>query len=320
MFFGIPLSDIFGVLVAISLFVYISLDGFDLGIGILIPWAKESERDDMLASIEPFWDANETWLVLTGGLILAAFPRAQGEIFTSMYLPTALMLLGLLFRGAAFDFRAKGSLKHKNLWDCVFFGASLIVALAQGCMLGIFLSAGEHTTFAFLTSILSVSAYSMIGAAWLFLKTTGNLQMRSLKWGLYSMILGITSLFVVIILHREAWRFSTFELLCTCAGGTSLATAVLLHKTYLRYKDRMAWCPFVCIVILFAMTVTALAAHCYPWIICGKITLAEAAADEESLRVMLIGTLSSLPFIVFFHVAAHRIFKGKIRVDPHNES
>lgn len=314
MFLGIPFSDIFGILTILSLFTYITLDGFDLGIGILIPWLKASERDILIASVAPFWAANETWLVLAGGIILTAFPNAQGEIFSSLYLPTAVMLIGLLFRGVAFELRGKGSSKHKRLWDHAFFCGSLIASVSQGCMLGIFLFSGKFTYLALLTSILAVSAYGMIGSAWIFLKTTGDLQARSLQFEAYSMLLGSVALVVGIIVYQCVWDFSPYETICACVGGIALATAMYLLKTCLRNKKIPSWLPFVFIAISFATAIIALALHCYPWIIYGKMTLAEAAADEKSLRFMLAGALITLPLIVFYHITVHRVFKGKIRI------
>lgn len=320
MFLGIPISDIFGILTVLSLFIYITLDGFDLGIGILSPLLKASERDILIASVAPFWDANETWLVLAGGIILTAFPHAQGEIFASLYLPTAVMLIGLLFRGAAFELRGKGSPKHKRLWDHAFFGGSLIASVSQGCMLGLYLFSGEFTYLTLLTSILAVSAYGMIGSAWIFLKTTGDLQARSLQFEAYSTLLGGVVLVVGVIVYQGVWDFSPYETICACVGGIALATAMYLFKISIRNKKIPSWLPFVLIAISFATATIALALHCYPWIIYGKMTLAEAAADEKSLRFMLAGALITLPLIVFYHITAHRVFKDKIRIFENDET
>lgn len=318
MFLEIPLSDIFGILVAFSLFVYISLDGFDLGIGILIPWAKESERDAMIASVAPFWDANETWLVLAGVLILGAFPPAQGELFASMYIPTAVMLFGFLFRGAAFDFRLKGSPNCKRLWDYAFFGSSLIVSLAQGYMLGIFLNGGELTALAIVTSLLTIAAYGIIGVSWLILKTTEPMQTRLLKFGLYFILIGIGLISSSMYFLRDTWSFTSLEITCGIVGSLALITPILLYSFHFRFRNRMAWLPFVCTIILFAVAVIALAAHCYPWIIYRKMTLAESTADDASLRAILIGALIFLPLIILYHIAAHRIFKEKTRLSDHD--
>ncbi|KMK66381.1 cytochrome oxidase subunit II [Puniceibacterium sp. IMCC21224] len=187
--FGDPnvwLPFVFGALMGLSILIYVVLDGFDLGVGVLLPLADDAEKDRMIASIGPFWDANETWLVLAIGLLLVAFPAAHGDILTALYLPVALMLMGLILRGVAFEFRAKAPERWKPLWNHAFFTGSLITALCQGLMLGMYIMGLDwtlfHVGFATLTAVFLTVAYSFIGATWLILKTEGALQRKAANW------------------------------------------------------------------------------------------------------------------------------------------
>jgi cytochrome bd-type quinol oxidase subunit 2 len=189
---------IFAALMGVSILLYVVLDGFDLGVGLLFPFADEAERDRMIASIGPFWDANETWLVLAIGILLVAFPVAHGDILTALYLPVAVMLIGLILRGVAFEFRAKAPLGHKRPWDVAFWAGSLMTALSQGFMLGMYVMGLEWTWakvgFAALTAGALAVAYSFIGAGWVILKTDGVLQRKAVAWakgGIWGVVLGM---------------------------------------------------------------------------------------------------------------------------------
>ena len=181
-----------------SILVYVVLDGFDLGVGILFPFAEDVEKDRMIGAFGPFRDANETWLVLAVGLLLVAFPTAHRMILTALYLPVFLMLIGLILRGVAFEFRAKAHAKHKRLWNNLFFTGSMMTALAQGFMLGLYVMRLQQTrmtyAFAALTAVCLLVGYSFIGATWLVHKTEGELQLKAVQWAkdsLLGVILGI---------------------------------------------------------------------------------------------------------------------------------
>ena len=180
------LPEIYLLLLGFSVFMYAVLDGYDLGVGILLPSNNEQQRDRMIASIGPFWDANETWLVLAVGILLIAFPSAHSLILTELYLPTALMLIALIMRGVAFDFRAKAVSDHKPRWDWCFRTGSLIASLTQGYMVGRYIMGFEDSAqaygFALLSSLCVAAAYVYIGGAWLVLKTEGELQVRAARW------------------------------------------------------------------------------------------------------------------------------------------
>ncbi len=195
---AVTLPVIFAALMGLSILIYVVLDGFDLGVGILTPLATETEKDRMVASIGPFWDANETWLVMAVGILLVAFPAAHGAILTALYLPVAIMLIGLILRGTAFEFRAKVALPKKASWNIAFFAGSIMTSMAQGYMLGFYVMGLEHSLaahgFALLSGVFLTVGYSFIGACWLILKAEGELQKKAVAWargGIWGVVLGI---------------------------------------------------------------------------------------------------------------------------------
>ena len=177
---------IFMAIMGLSLMTYVVLDGYDLGVGILLPFATDAEKDVMVSSIGPFWDANETWLVLGIGVLLIAFPKAHGVVLSALYLPATIMLIGLALRGVSFDFRVKARDKHKATWNRTFAIGSLVTAMAQGWMLGSYLTGFSNSgwSLAFSAGIMLVfpTAYTMLGAGWLIMKTEGVLQRKSVAW------------------------------------------------------------------------------------------------------------------------------------------
>ena len=186
MSFDAALPVIFMVLMGVSMLVYVVSDGYDLGVGMLMHRASDAEKDVMVASIGPFWDANETWLVLGVGILLVAFPKAHGLVLGELYLPVALMLIGLTLRGVAFDFRVKARDSHKRTWDRLFFAGSTLASVAQGWMLGRYISGfgtgWNYPLFAATIAVALPVAYVLMGAAWLIMKTEGALQERAVQW------------------------------------------------------------------------------------------------------------------------------------------
>ena len=160
---------IFTILMGVAVLVYVILDGYDLGVGILLSGANSYEKDKMIASIGPFWDANETWLVLGVGILLVAFPAAHGIILSSLYLPTALMLIGLILRGVAFDFRVKVDARYKTYWNWTFFMGSCVTALCQGYMLGSYIVGFDQSfnsvIFSLLTGVCLMAGYAFVGSS-----------------------------------------------------------------------------------------------------------------------------------------------------------
>lgn len=321
------LPIVFAGLMALSVLAYVVLDGFDLGVGLLLPQAEEEhERDRMIASIGPFWDANETWLVLGVGLLLVAFPTAHGEILTALYLPVALMLLGLTLRGVAFEFRAKAAdLRDKRRWDRAFFGGSLLAALTQGWMLGRYVIGFDEgliaLAFAALSAIGVAVAYSFIGAAWLIWRTEGILQRRAVLWArrsLWGVALGIigVSLATPLASERIFHRWFDFPNIVLLAP-MPIATFALIAglAALLRHMplpgDALRRLPFWGAVGLFCLSFAGLAWSFFPYVVPERLTLWQAAAAPESLSIILAGALVVLPIIAAYTVLAWKIFGGK---------
>ncbi len=321
------LPIVFALLMGLSILIYVVLDGFDLGVGVLFPFADADERDRMVASIGPFWDANETWLVLAIGLLLVAFPAAHGTILTALYLPVALLLIGLILRGVAFEFRAKAPASHKPLWNVAFFVGSLMASLTQGFMLGLYIMGLEYTAetiaFALLTSVCLTAGYAFIGACWLILKTEGRLQARAVVWakrGLAGVVAGIAavSLASPLVSPRifDKW-FSVPEVLLLAPLPLVSAGLVVLLFVSLRHLpddgERWSWIPFVTATVLFALAFAGLAYSFYPYVVPERMTIYEAASAPESLFIIFVGTCFVLPAIIGYTVLSYTVFRGKAR-------
>lgn len=325
MFDPVALPLIFAALMGVSILLYVVLDGFDLGVGLLFPFAEEAERDRMIASIGPFWDANETWLVLAIGILLVAFPVAHGDILTALYLPVAVMLIGLILRGVAFEFRAKAPLGHKRPWDVAFWAGSLMTALAQGFMLGMYVMGLEWTwpkvAFALGTAGALAVAYSFIGAGWVILKTDGVLQKKAVDWakgGIWGMVLGMGAVSVAtpLVSERIFDKWFRFPEIVTLAplplmSGLLVALLWLALRRLPTANDSFAWFPFVGAVVLMVLGFFGMAYSFYPYIVPEQLTIWEAAAATESLSIILVGTLVVLPMILGYTVLAYVIFRGK---------
>jgi cytochrome d ubiquinol oxidase subunit II len=326
--FGDPeiwLPVAFATLMGLSILIYVVLDGFDLGVGVLFPFAEEAEKDRMIASIGPFWDANETWLVLAIGILLVAFPTAHGTILTTLYMPVAVMLIGLILRGVAFEFRAKAPAPWKRTWNRAFFAGSLMTALAQGYMLGLYIMGLVVTpltlAFAALTAVFLTVAYSFIGAAWLILKTEGALQTKAVGWargGIFGTVLGLgaVSLASPLVSQRifDKW-FSVPEVFLLAPLPLFSAALIAVLWAVLRRlptrDDSFAWVPFVAAVSLFVLGFFGMAYSFYPYVVPEQLTIYEAASAPESLFIILVGTCFVLPMILGYTVLAYTVFRGK---------
>lgn len=316
---------IFAALMGVSILLYVVLDGFDLGVGLLFPFSAADERDRMVASIGPFWDANETWLVLAIGILLVAFPVAHGQILTALYLPVAVMLIGLILRGVAFEFRAKAPLTHKNRWDAAFFAGSLMTSLSQGFMLGLYIMGlnwgWAEVAFATLTAGALTVAYSFIGAAWTILKTDGALQVKAVGWakgGIWGVVLGMgaVSLATPLVSPRIFDKWFSFPEIVALAplplmSGLLIALLWLSLRRLPTRDDSFAWFPFAGATVLMVLGFFGMAYSFYPYIVPDRLTIADAAAATESLTIILIGTLFVLPVIMGYTVLAYTIFRGK---------
>lgn len=325
MFHPEALPLIFAALMGASILLYVVLDGFDLGVGLLFPLATEAERDRMIASIGPFWDANETWLVLAIGLLLVAFPTAHGTILTALYLPVAVMLIGLILRGVAFEFRAKAPIAHKKPWDIAFWAGSLMTALSQGFMLGIYIMGLQWSlatvAFATLTAGALAVAYSFIGAGWVIFKTDGALQLKAVQWakgGIWGVVLGMgaVSAATPLVSPRIFDKWFTLPEVVALAplplmSGLLVALLWLSLRRLPTRDDSFAWFPFVGAVVLMVLGFFGMAYSFYPYIVPEKMTIWQAAAATESLSIILVGTLVVLPVILGYTVLAYVIFCGK---------
>lgn len=319
------LPVIFVVLMGVAFLVYAMLDGYDLGVGILLPGDNEAERDMMIASIGPFWDANETWLVLGFGVLLIAFPSAHSLILYHLYLPVTLMLAGLILRGVAFDFRTKALPDHKYFWDKTLKAGSLIATLTQGYMLGMFVMGFESSlrayAFAVLSAVCVTAGFSFIGAAWLVMKTEGDLQARAARWTRicgWLTALGIVAVSVVNPLISSAifdrWFGSPLSLLLL----TIPATCAVLFFLVDRYMSQVplendfgSWMPFVAIMLIFVLCFAALGYSFFPYVVPGEMNIWDASSAPESLWFILYGVIIVLPTIILYTIFSYRVFWGK---------
>jgi cytochrome bd ubiquinol oxidase subunit II len=319
------LPVIFAGLMGLSILLYVILDGYDLGVGILTAFEPGGDRDLMVASIGPFWDANETWLVLGIGLLLVAFPLAHGIILTQLYLPVAFMLLGLVARGVAFEFRAKAEPDWKPLWDRVFFGGSLLTALTQGYMLGAYILGFDQSLGAVLFCLLAavglVAGYVFVGACWLIYKTEGTLQRRAVGWarkGLWATAAGmaVVSMATPLMSDRifDRW-FHLPEIIALLpipmfSAIIFVGLAIFLARP-VRPDDALSWVPLAAAGTLFALGFIGIAYSFYPYVVPDRLTIWQAASSPEALSIILIGTLFVLPVILGYSILAHWIFRGK---------
>ena len=321
----LPLT--FMVLMGLAMLAYVILDGYDLGVGMLMSRATDEEKDRMIASIGPFWDANETWLVLGIGILLVAFPEAHGIILTALYLPVALMLGGLILRGVSFDFRAKARAQHKHLWDRAFIGGSLIASVSQGFMLGMYILGFEYSLmnilFGLLAGVCLASGYCLMGGSWLIMKAEGELQKKAVRWArvaLWGTAVGMTivSLATPMISPRifEKWfSLPNFFLLLPIPVVTGVL--IILLELMLRRLpcegDRHCWVPFAGGVGLFILGFHGLAYSFYPYIVPDRLTIWQAASAPESLIIILAGAAVVLPCIICYTVFAYKVFWGKTK-------
>ena len=315
------LATIFAILMAIAILVYAILDGYDLGTGILLPLDDESQRDRMIASIGPFWDANETWLVLAVGLLLIAFPEAHSQVFYHLYLPATFMLAGLILRGVAFDFRAKTSVTQKPLWDRAFKAGSLITSLCQGFMLGQYVMGFEEGFIAFAFACLSgigvSAAYCLIGAAWLIYKSEGDLQARAwhwLHWFTRISFVGIVAVSVANLVANPNVMSRWFELSWVLAAllvPTLCLVAFAMLERFYRQRPNWDAAPLLVVIGIFIMTFSGLAFSFYPYIIPNQLTIWQAASAPESLQFILMGALVVIPTIALYTAYSYWVFRGK---------
>ncbi len=316
---------IFAGLMGLAILIYVVLDGFDLGMGILFPFAGDDEKDVMIAAVGPFWDANETWLVLAVGLLLVAFPIAHGIILTALYLPVFVLLVGLILRGVAFDFRAKVPVHRKHRWDKLFATGSIMASMAQGYMLGVYVMGLETgwvaVGFGLLVGICLTASYAAMGAAWLIYKTEGGLQRKSVLWLRTTLVatalgMGAVSLATPFASPRIFDKWFVMPQLLYLAPLPIVSAGLFALLWLLTFRlpasgDRFAIVPFLVLASIFALGFAGLAYSFYPYVVPDRLTIWQAAAAPESLGIILAGTAFVLPVIVGYSFFAYRVFGGK---------
>lgn len=327
--YWLPLIWVAVLGVAVAL--YVVLDGFDLGIGILFPASpEEAHRDQMMNSVAPFWDGNETWLVLGGGGLLVAFPLAYSIIMPAVYLPVLIMLLALVFRGVAFEFRWVAK-PHHQLWDIAFAGGSIVASFMQGVILGALLHGVEVSpkgiyaggpldwisAFSILTGIAVVAGYALLGATWLLMKTDGEVQAKAREQAklLLPVVLAallVVSLWTPLAIPRIFERWFTLPNFFLLAP-VPLLTAYAAWSCWSGLMSGRDQRPFYSTIALFLLGFIGLAASNLPYIVPPAVDIWQAAAHPSSQLFMLIGVLILLPIILAYTVFVYYTFRGKVR-------
>ncbi len=320
------LPVVFLALMGVAMLAYVVLDGYDLGVGLLLHRATPEQRDTMIASIGPFWDANETWLVLGVGILLIAFPKAHGLVLTALYLPVALMLVGLVLRGVAFDFRVKAQDQWKPLWNFAFWAGSGLAAVSQGWMLGRYITGFAEGTaawvFAAVIALLLPAAYVLLGACWLVMKTEGELQSLAVRWAKWAwpplvLGMGLVSVVTPVVSDtvRDRW-FSMPEFIALLPIPLATLVALVAARAMLNSKlvlGHLCWLPFVSVVSVFLFGAVGLAYSLFPYVVMDRLTVWEAASATSSLAVIAVGCSFTVPAIVGYTIFSYRVFAGKVR-------
>jgi len=311
---------VFAILMGAAVLAYVVLDGYDLGVGMLMPGGTTEEQNVMVASIGPFWDANETWLVLGVGILLIAFPAAHGYILGELYLPVAAMLIGLMLRGVAFELRVKAVGWHGELWNWLFWFGSFLASFSQGYMLGRYLTAflpGWGTTlFSLMVGAALCGGYVLLGATWLVMRTEGELQQKAIgwtKWGLLWVALGVGLVSLGSPMVSEIVYQRWFDFPGTLALMVLPIASVVSWIWVWRSLGHSDWKPFAGAMAIFVLAFCGLAYSVFPYIVLGWLTIWEAAAHPSALKVVLVGALIVLPFLVGYTIFAYRVFRGKAK-------
>ncbi|MFZ6048129.1 cytochrome d ubiquinol oxidase subunit II [Pseudomonas sp. CR3202] len=330
---GVDLSLIWAIIIIFGVMMYVVMDGFDLGIGILFPFVKDDgERDVMMNTVAPVWDGNETWLILGGAGLFGAFPLAYSTVLSALYLPLIFMLLGLIFRGVAFEFRFKAKPAKRHLWDKAFIGGSIAATFFQGVALGAYIEGIPVVNRAYAGGSLDwlapfplfcglglIAAYALLGCTWLIMKTEGRLQqqMHDLARPLVLVLLGITGIVSIWtpLAHAEIaqrwfslpnlfWFMPVPILVLVCTWALLRAVANNAHHA-----------PFVLTLVLIFLGYSGLGISLWPNVIPPSISIWDAAAPPQSQGFMLVGALFIIPFILMYTAWSYYVFRGKVRVE-----
>jgi cytochrome d ubiquinol oxidase subunit II len=328
----LDLVPVWTVILAASVFMYVLLDGFDLGVGILFAFIRDDhERTLMMNSVAPIWDGNETWLIMGGMGMLAAFPLAFAIIIPAVYFPILLMLLGLIFRGVAFEFRLKKS-SQQHWWDASFFGGSAIATLFQGVVLGMYVegftvsgrvfsgtSFDWFGPFPLLTGVGLLFGYTLLGATWLVMKTEGRLQQHARNLALVALY-GVLAFIAMVsvwtpLMHGEIAQrwFSTPNIFYLAL--VPIVTAIIAFVTWRALRRDSDYVPFIGAMGLFVMCYLGLGISLFPYIVPYAVTLWDAAATPSTQMFLLIGTLFLLPIIFTYLGWSYYVFRGKVSAE-----
>lgn len=329
----INLPLVWGIIIAFAVMMYVLLDGFDLGVGIIFPFAPSEDcRDKMISSIAPFWDGNETWLVMGGGGLFAAFPLAYSVIMPALYIPVILMLLALVFRGVSFEFRFKAGPKGRKMWDLAFHFGSLFATFMQGMILGGLVQginvsgknfAGSDfdwlSAYSFMTGIGLVAGYVLLGSSWVFMKTEGATQRWSKKVIRYSLIyvmffMGLVSIWMPytepeVFARWFSWPTITYLM---SIPVMVVACAYFISSGVKEMRDKE---PFFATLFLFFLGFVGLLVSIWPYIVPRAITFVEAAAAPQSQSLMLIGVVIIVPVILAYTGYSFYVFRGKSKAE-----
>jgi cytochrome d ubiquinol oxidase subunit II len=328
----LDLVPIWTLILGLAVFFYVLLDGFDLGVGMLYGLAPDTRsRNVIMNSIAPVWDGNETWLILGGLGLLAAFPLAFAIIIPAVYFPIGIMLLALVFRGVAFEFRV-GDAENKTFWDQAFCVGSAVATFCQGVVLGSFIQGFQvtgrqfggtsfdfFTPFALLTGVGLMLGYSLLGAGWLILKTNGELQATARRHGRICLVgvlfaIGVVSIWTPVMSQGVAERWFTWPNALVLVP-VPLATAAVAYCTWRALNSKAEVTPFVGAVGLFALSYVGLAISLFPMIVPYHFTLWEAASSPRTQAFLLVGTLVLLPIILTYSGWSYWVFRGKVRTE-----
>ncbi|MBY8976802.1 cytochrome d ubiquinol oxidase subunit II [Rhodobacteraceae bacterium NNCM2] len=327
----LDLAFIWAGIIAFAVLTYVVLDGFDLGVGILFPFGKsETDRDTMMNSVAPVWDGNETWLVMGGGGLFAVFPLAYAVVMPAIYVPVITMLLALVFRGVAFEYRWRTE-RWKVVWDTAFFGGSAVAAVMQGIALGALVQGVDVidrayaggwwdwlTPFSILCGVAVLVGYALLGATFLNLKTTGELQaqMRRYAWYLGAATLGFIGIVSVLTPFQDPVYFQRWFNLpgSLYTLFVPALVAVAAWQLFMGLKAEKELTPFLSSLSLFVVSFIGIGISFYPHMVPPSLTIWDAAAPDSSLAFALVGTVIMVPIILAYTAYAYWVFRGKTKV------
>jgi len=322
------------VIISFIIMMYVLLDGFDLGIGILFPWIKHGQyRDIMMSTVLPVWDGNETWLVFGAAALYGAFPLAYSVLLPTLYIPIMILLVSLIFRGVAFEFRFKAH-RSQFIWDIAFAAGSTIAAFIQGVILGTFVKGyGSHlplshaayqwlTPFSVFTGLAVVCGYALLGATWLIIKTEGKLQDQLYKAA--KILLGLVTFFLVgvsfwtpFIEPRVVKIWFTAPKFYYLSVLPLLTLVIVLYNFYCLYNRKKERAPFILTMGLFICSYLGFCISAWPYIIPHAVSVWDAAAAPSTLKFTLVGTAVLLPVLLIYTVYSYHVFRGKVKESIH---